>query len=212
MRPFAKTRGRCTLAVLTLALFVGCSDDDPAKAVPIRPLGDAVAQPADARPGPHPSLGETISARGPRRLSVDELERTWEAVLELDPGTVVIPEALARSLGDPDYLSVTTPNLEPSPLFMKFMTDLALILCRSRLELDAQLPNALRITLRRDVDAGLQALLLRFWALDAPDPAHPDRVRLRQAFDAGAEGVGDPSGGWLAACVALGTAPEFLLY
>ncbi len=162
--------------------------------------------PLDPLPPDHPELALRVASRGPRRLSVRELARTWEVVLGLPRGVVEIPENLARSLGEPDYLSTTEPDLEPSPLFMKFMVDLSVILCRNALEAEPRRPVAERIFYRSSSDdENLRSLLLRFFALESS----PEMLsRLRLAFDR----AGGGDAGYLAACVALGTAPEFLLY
>lgn len=193
-----------------LALACG-QENSPRRVPPIEPLGSLSPTAQEGLQPEHGRIAEHTAARGPRRLSVSELERTWEVAIGAPPYSVQIPEALARTLGDPDYLSVTTPNLEPSPLFMKFMTDLGLILCGQLLEADQSRTEPERILLRSDVDAGLRDLVLRFWALERA-PGDPELVRLRQAYDAATAGTGSPAGGWLAACLAVSTAPEFLLY
>ncbi|MEL6187685.1 MAG: hypothetical protein AAFU79_23945 [Myxococcota bacterium] len=145
---------------------------------------------------------------------MDELERSWEVITQLPLGSVQLPEFLARSLGEPDWLSVTEPSLEPSPLFMKFAVDLGNILCTQVMTDEVGRPADTRAILRypEDVSRNLRQLILRIWAIDASAPDHPDVERLRKVFEAGSSGPAGIYSGWLAVCVAMTTAPEFLLY
>lgn len=199
--------------LISFAVGCGAETSGPAE-IPIH-VTDVPRATADPLPPHHPEMnGLTVASRGPRRLSVEELERSWEVVTGLPSGAVQLPEFLARSLGDPDWLSVTEPALEPSPLFMKFAVDLANILCSQVLSAEVQQPAQTRVLLRHpeDVERNLRQLILRFWAIDASEAGHSDVIRLRTVYDAGSEGQFGVYSGWLAVCVALTTAPEFLLY
>jgi hypothetical protein len=205
------------LPVLASGLALAACGEAEAPPEPAPAPAPEVAEraPRDPLPAHHPEVEDLqVASRGPRRLSVEEIERTWESIAGLPPGEVQIPENLARSLGDPDWLSVTEPNLEPSPLFMKFMVDLGAILCSQLLRGDRQRPPEARVLLRhpRDVDANLRQLILRFWAVDARSPDHPDVARLRAVYETARRGATGDQGGWLAVCIALSTSPEFLLY
>ena len=203
------------VAALALSVASGCDAADPEPAPPT-PLAPQRVEPSpqDGLPASHPDLESLrVASRAPRRLSVDELERTWEAIGELPAGSVQIPENLARSLGEPDWMSVTEPNLEPSPLFMKFMVDLGSILCRNLIEADRFRRPADRVILRSDeVDANIRQLILRFWGVDAEVDDDPDVGRLRAVFDEASAATAEPLAGWMAVCLALSTAPEFVLY
>lgn len=209
-------RNEVTLLCLGF-IGLGCGSQVEDVSEPSPPTVPVTAVPRDAAdplPPHHPPVGSNVASRGPRRLSVEELERTWEAAAQLTPDSVQIPENMARSLGDADWLSVTEPSLIPSPLFMKFMVDVAAILCNQVLTADRQRPTENRVVLRYedDADRNIRQLLLRFWAVDAPADDDPDIVRLRAAFEAARAGPGGELAGWLAVCIALTTSPEFLLY
>ena len=126
-------------------------------------------------------------------------------------------DALARTLGEADYNEVTTPNVDPSPLFQKFMNDLAAQLCAKGLARDADggdVEDKLIVPYPADVDANLRFLRLKFHGLYVPDDAEPgtdgldDLRRLYQDIEADT-GAADA---WLGVCIAMVTAPEFLAY
>ena len=170
--------------------------------------------PQDPLPPPMIPPSLAVASRGPRRLTVSELERSWESIGGFEPNTIRLPVDLARSLGEPDWLSTTEVNLEPSPLFMKFMIDLSSILCQQILVLDAQRPVEQRILLRYadDIDRNIRYLRLRFWALDTAPDDTTNLSRLRTVYDSATQGRNSSFDGWFAVCIALSTAPEFLLY
>lgn len=173
--------------------------------------GPVSTVPVGNRPGHGTRPELSVLSRGPRRVSVTEIERTWDRMAGVRVGTVQIPESMVSSLGEPDWLTVTEPNLEPSPLFMKFMTDLSILLCRSIIELDQARPTSERAVLPSgpDANAHLQTMLLRFWAHDVPID-DPEVVKLKAVHDAVPNE--DPTAPWQAVCIALTTAPPFLLY
>lgn len=202
-----------TLVVLVAACGETTPPDAPPPAAPLPPV-EVVRGSQPGLPSNHPAVADLqVASRGPRRLSVEELERTWEAVAGIGVGQVQLPENLARSLGDPDWMSVTEPSLEPSPLFMKFMVDLGAILCTQILQADRLRVVEDRVLLRyaNDVERNLQSLMLRFWAVDALTD-DPELAKLRNVYEQGRQGAGGDPSGWLAVCLALSTAPEFLLY
>jgi hypothetical protein len=170
-----------------------------------------VAQPN--MPDGHPDLSTlNVLSRGPRRLSVDQLERSIEKVANVPVGTVKLPDSLAIALGRPDYLRVTDESLDPSPLFMKFMMDLSGYVCGPIYDGDAMRPQNQRALNRfSDRTQNIRFLLLRYTGLEgsAADPYVP---RLMAAYDAGASGALGDKGGWEAVCTSLFTSPEFLLY
>lgn len=206
-------------AIIFAALAVGaCGEETPTEQDRLPELPASVTSPREPQAPLTSDHGEVpglqVASRGPRRMSVEELARSWEAVADLAPGSVVIPDNLARSLGQPDWLTTTVPSLEPSPLFMKFMVDLSGILCSNIIQGDRLKTEDQRVVLKypNEVDRNLRQLILRFWAIDARAEDHPDVARLRTVFEAGQAGAAGNRSGWLAVCMALTTAPEFLLY
>jgi hypothetical protein len=134
--------------------------------------------------------------RVPRRLSHLQLRRTVPALLGTtweEDGTNVL-FTLAQTLGDPDYQEITTENLDASPLYVKFMEDLANAVCVAT-------PDAV-LEPKPTLEENVSALKLRFHGEYYPpgDPALAPLVNLAKAADL------------RAVCVALVGAPEFYLY
>ena len=216
---------RSTLELYSRCLLVGalgsvaCGEEAPELPEPIPglPAPTVTLSPTAGTPLA-PTHGMTaelsVAAKGPRRLSVEELERSWEAVAELPAGSVQLPESLARSMGEPDWMAVTEPSYEASPLFMKLMMDIGASLCGQALQADAARPPISRVILPPgpDVDLQIRELILRFWGIDASASDHPDVVRLRAVYDATKDGMYGEASGWWAVCIALSTSPEFLLF
>lgn len=164
-------------------------------------------------PAGHPSLPSlTVQSRGPRRLSVDQLEKALDQIGNVPAGTVVLPPDMAFTLGRPDYKRVTQEQLEPSPLFMKFMVDLGGAFCTNIAMAEAGRPTDQKVFTRYGtVDENLSYMLLRFTGIDGDDAA-PYLPRLKSAYDTGAQNATLTLGGYQAVCMSLFTSPEFLLY
>lgn len=210
-RPIVEPVMRCLL-IAPLVLVLACGEEaapvEPPRARP--PVTEVVVPDL---PVDHPSMGDlSILSRGPRRLSVDQLERSIEQIGNLGPGTVQIPENLALTLGRPDYVKVTEESLSPSPLFMKFMMDLGGIVCAQLRDAEPLRAVDQRVFLRYTTkEENLANLLVRFTGIDGED-ATPYVARLSRVYEAGVTGGGTELAGYEAACIALFTSPEFLLY
>lgn len=198
-----------------LLVCVGCGAEPalppPPPPLATIPLGRVDLGPAGAG---HPDLGSlAVLSRGPRRMSVEQLERSLEQIGQLPPGSVVLPDSLAMTLGKPDYLRQTEESLDPSPLFMKFMLDLGAIVCGNFAQADPSRPVADRVLTRyeADVDRNLDYILLRFTGIEGPAAA-PYRERLRRTYQRGALSPRGAIAGWEAVCIAVFTSPEMLLY
>jgi hypothetical protein len=194
---------------LAAALAVSCSKaPEPA---PMPPKLTVTGTPAPQMPDGHSSLSSlAVASRGPRRLSVDQLQRSLDNIADLPPGSVLLPADLAVTLGKPDYKRVTQEQLEPTPLFMKFMVDLSGIYCGNLAMYEATRTDAKFFTRFPTVDENLRFLLLRFTGIEGSD-ADPYVARLQTAYTAGSQGTG-PLPGYQAVCMSLFTSPEFLLY
>jgi hypothetical protein len=196
---------------LVLALFViaACSKEPTPPPLPPKLTVNGTVEPQ--MPDGHPSLPSlSISSRGPRRLSVDQLQRTLDNLGELPPGSVVLPPDLAVTLGKSDYKRVTEEQLEPTPLFMKFMLDFGAIYCGDLAMAEATRTDAKIFTRFSTVDENLRFLLLRFTGIEGSD-ADPYVTRLQAVYQAGSQSSA-PLSGYQAVCVSLFTSPEFLLY
>ena len=101
---------------------------------------------------------------------------------------------LGPTLGDPDYQEITTENLDASPLYVKFMEDMAASVCA------AAPMNVLAPYGRREDD--VRSLKLTFHGEYVP-PGEAGLEPLLSLYD---------SDGPRAVCVALLSGPEFFLY
>ena len=224
-----------------LALAIALACDDARAPRPASRLSDAGAPPhpptapeADAAPPPYlpPS---TPLARAAGRMTVETLARSipvitgglrWTEDFGGGVETDVL-EALAPTLGAPDYLRVTEENLEPSLILAKFLNDAAQRLCVRWVERDEAAAAADRTLVvhpgdwaARDpaaVGVALRALQLRFFGRRVPEGAagdaalEPLRALFQDASSTAAPGreAGD---GWLAVCIAHMTDPELVIY
>jgi len=146
---------------------------------------------------------DTADGKATRRLTVDQLRDsmpalfgvTWEG--QVRGQNVNLFDALSRTLGEADYLQVTAPNVDASPLFAKFMDDMAGVVCARALQADANRPAAERrvIPHAQDVNRNLRFLRLKLHAI--------------HVILADTQNVGQA---WLGVCVAMITAPEFMAY
>lgn len=200
---------------LALAVFALAACSKPAAVIPAPPTPkppDVVAAQVPTMPTGHPAMAALkVSSRGPRRLSVDQLERSLDSIGNVPPGTVKLPVDLAFTLGRPDFRRVTEESLDPSPLFMKFMVDLSTFFCDAMGDNEAMRPAGEKLFTRNaSIDDNLAFLLARFTGIEGPEAA-PYLVRLRKAYDAGTQST-KTYGGYRAACMGLFNSPEFLLY
>ena len=212
----------------------------------------------------HPPVelpGEAVTSRSVRRLTTMMLARslpvvagpevagedgpddpriTWtfagDVALETDPTSFGFFD---RTLGRPDYVSVTTEAAEPSPLYLKFMDDMARDVCAKMAEADAADPSATGAHARfapldtvgtdGEVRDNLRYLKLRFWGeyIDPGDDesvtgletlyrsvvSHVEEVPVNPAPESQNQSPRVPSReGWGAVCVALLSSPAFHLY
>jgi hypothetical protein len=170
----------CVLAVVA----AGCGSGTKAATVSAQGL-----------PIDHPGL-ERENARDPRRLSHLQLTRSVAALM----GTTWIEDGfnvlgvLSSTLGDPDYQEITTENLDPSPLYVKFMEDMANNVC-------ANAPAAI-LEPKPTHAENVSALKLKLHGEYLP-PGDPSLKPLLDLYD---------KAGVRAVCVALLAAPEFFLY
>lgn len=196
---------------------------------------------SEGLPPNHPGVDELRSlatSRGSGRLSVNQLRLSFPIVAGQTPEGEGLTwnqlERFAPALGEPDFADVTMENLDPSPLYAKFMDDAARDVCNRILDNDPELASAPARSLYRfvdfqdtvasnpvGVDQNLRYLKLRFHGVRVPDDETKGIAPLRALF---AQGVAAAQGGaaapsvahvregWRLVCVALMTAPEFHIY
>ena len=197
---------RRALVLAALAL-VSCQQTKVPKEKP-----PVAAEQLTPMPDGHPDIkGLAVLSPAPRRLSLDQIEQSLDNIANLPPGTVKLPADLSVTLGRPDYARVTEENLEPGPLFMKFLQDVAVGACQGIADYDQTRPVADRVMIRfPSVDENISFMLLRWTGIEGPLAA-TYQTRLRTLYDAAASGP-RPLAGYEAVCVGLTTSPEFLLY
>jgi hypothetical protein len=202
---------KLVIAALAVAGAAACTQK-PVEPLPPPPPLTVLSNPSPSMPDGHPALSDlAISSRGPRRMSVDMLERSLDQMADLPAGTVKLPADLAVTLGRPDYRRVTEEQLQPTPLFMKFMLDFSTVYCSNLAQFEPQRPADQKFFTRfTSVDENLRFLLLRFTGIEGTE-ADAYATRLKAAYDEGSQSAA-PLSGYQTVCVALFTSPEFLLY
>ncbi len=171
---------------------------------------------------------EPIFYRKARRLSVIQLKKslpklfggiTW--TLKTRTAEYNNFDRLSKTLGQADYLQMTITNLDPSPLFMKFMDDMAGQVCRKAVERDFKQkdPKARVIVRYSDPAQNLRFLRLKFHSLWIPpnsDRGIKGLLTLFNKIKAKFSSKTDPKRGereaWIGVCIAILTSPEFLSY
>jgi hypothetical protein len=219
-----------SIRALTIALFfvIGCDNTAVTPEGNPGPNNTEQTVPDHWTPTTPDDHGSTIldpagvsEGKTARRLTVDQLRRSIPALFAGLTWTIgdggrraVGFNALARTLGEPDYIQSTTNNLDASPLFAKYMDDMAGDVCTKAIERDRTTANASdRLIMREtDVDANLRYLRLKLHALYVPAGSTDSIVELRQLYDDVVAESGNPDDGWFAVCVAMLSAPEFMTY
>ncbi len=176
--------------------------------------------PADQGPGALDPF-DVRSGRDSRRVTVDQLRKSIPMLMNGATWTVRFRgqdldafDALSRTLGEADYLEVTEANEDPSPLFAKFMDDMAGQVCSRALQDDAQAPAADRavVPYPNDVDQNLRFLRLKFHSIHVPDGSTEGIEDLRKLYDDILADTGEAGSAWLGVCIAVITDPELMAY
>ena len=178
---------------------------------------------------PPPAVAPTIEApsRSRRRMDLSQLDAAFKSAtggITWDEAGKNQWEALAPTLGKPDFLTTTEEDLTPSPLFQKFMSDAARKVCADLFTRELSTPPARRVFFvdvgpdessdraGARLDANLTKLLLRFHGSDvrgAEAQGHLDGWRWLYLT---AEHLETPRAAWSAVCVALIEHPDFFTY
>lgn len=226
-------RARHLTLLVALLAAAGCKKSPPAQTIVTSSAGPG-GLPAD-----HPPVELPPVSRGPRRLSVDQLMASVNAVAnpdtpDPDAGFVTWSysgsSSMLRTLGRPDYNFITDEDLTPSTLYMKFAGDIANDVC-GKMVSSAHRGDVLMKdvgatdTLQSNptaVKAHMRWLYLRFFGRYVADTDEQTIQPLLQVFDGvtAAAQLPDAGGlksapaveGWRAVCVAMFTSPDFHLY
>ena len=197
----------------------------PTEAIPNDPVHVGLGADTPLNLEPAPPAPEPFT-RQRRRMNVDQLDASIRAAtggFAWTEGNKNRLEQLAATLGQPDYLSRVNEDLEPGPVFTKFLKDAAYAVCGDlkahELEVSADerilmvhvAPEDTMESQPEKVDENLRMLLLRFHghypAVDAPE-LEPWRWLFKSVTHLSDE----PADGWRAICVALIAHPDFYSY
>tara|TARA_B100000609_G_scaffold199691_1_gene206780 strand:- start:8298 stop:8936 length:639 start_codon:yes stop_codon:yes gene_type:complete len=124
----------------------------------------------------------------------------------------------ARTLGEADYIYLTSTNRQATALFMKFMDDMATNLCDRAVSKDlAEKDESKRMVVldQKDIDRTLRHLRLKFHTIYVPESTNKGIKQLRELYDnvlTQTGGSSSTSRAWRSVCYAVLTAPEFFAY
>ena len=160
---------------------------------------------------------EEIFGKRARRISVDNLRQSIPALFggitwTNRNGSQNQFDKLSQTLGEADYLNVTQENTEPSPLFAKFMDDMAGNVCEKALEEDGAGTSQHIMMYPDDVDANLRFLRLKLHGIYVPADSTESLGDLRSLYDDIFALDNDAEKAWYGVCIAMLTAPEFMAY
>ena len=170
-----------------------------------------------------------LPTRPRKRLNITQLDSAIEAVTgglrwKESPGdTTSLYEQLAVSLGEPDYLTLTTEDLTPGVLFQKFLGDASRKICAELVSVDPTRPASDRAlyleanpehswaTHPDEITANLVALLERFHSHSLSENS-PQLENWKWLYQS-AELIGENSErAWEVVCIGLLQHPDFYSY
>jgi hypothetical protein len=204
-------------------LFAACDSASPlGEFSGIPETVTSIAPETGSAPGVRPPVEP--DRRSTRRVTVDQLRRsipllfggeTWTTTFQRRE--VDLFDGLSRTLGEADYVEVTTANTDPGPLFQKFMDDMAANLCTKATERDvssAPSEEKLVIAYPDDVDQNLRFLRFKFHGIHTPSdtPTEADGLQDLRDLYADLDAEHGSQTAWVGVCMAIVTAPEFLAY
>lgn len=167
------------------------------------------------------------ASRARRRMDIDQLEATLVQTTGQNwtdnNGNSQFTE-LSRTLGKPDYIDLTSEDLEPAALFQKFLDDAARDACFKAAAAEADTvtldPPVLMVyakktdtlaTASQKIEKNLAYLLLRFHGKHVTSES-PEMDSWRWLYQSAELVSGDPALAWRTVCVGLVTHPNFYTY
>jgi hypothetical protein len=204
------------------SVLIACDAAQPPPVVP--PAGETVFEDVFAHAEPDskgPVVLNPMDADGKeaRRISVAQLRSSIPALFDGITWTVRVGQQnrnafdqLSRTLGVPDYIAVTTENRDPSPLFAKYMDDMAGDVCGKAIARDQAGGQAKLVMVMDDVDANLRYLRLKLHGIWVPDGSMDGLGDLRTLYDDIFGETNDAAQAWFGVCAAMLTAPELMAY
>jgi hypothetical protein len=171
---------------------------------------------AKAKPAKRVDMNPYV-ARNLRRLSLLQLRTsiprlfpgfTWKR------GNINYFDRYALTLGRADYLSLMTNNNSVTKLFMKFMDDMAMNVCKYAIPADYKKALDQRAFVRYpdDINKNLRWLRMKFHNIVVPETSTKEIAKLRVLFDKVKNYSKDQTKAWELVCVAVLTSPEFYVY
>lgn len=164
-------------------------------------------------------LPNTGEGREARRMSIDQLRRsipvlfdgiTWTLVNRTGDEEVGF-DLLSATLGEADYIRTTQNNEEPSPLFAKFMDDMASDVCTKAIRRDDLGGAPKLVIVDDDIDVTLRFLRMKLHGIYVPPDSTEGIASLRALYDDVAA-TESREVAHLAVCMAMLTAPELMAY
>jgi hypothetical protein len=199
----------------------------PVDVVDVVPVVEGGGDHPSLAPPPPPAPVVEGPSRSRRRMDLDQLDAAFVAAtggLTWTENGVNQWQALAPTLGRPDFLTSTEEDLTPSLLFEKFLGDAARKTCTDLFAREAATPAAQRVffvgvnpderstALGSRLDANLQRLLLRFHGRDTRQPGTEGALDGWRWLWLSVEHLESPRSAWMATCVALIEHPDFYTY
>lgn len=213
---------RNTTCMLAMLLSMACDAAVKPPEAPVEPIHeDAWTEANPTARGPAAINPEEAAGKEARRMSVDQLRRsipllfggeTWTMPFRGEQANAF--DLLSRTLGEPDYVEVNDENREPSPLFAKYMDDMAGDVCTKAIARDetAGANDERLVMVEEDVDQNLRFLRLKLHGLYVPQDSTDGIAELRALFDDILAETSDARIAWYGVCVAMLTAPELMAY
>ncbi|MBE2251560.1 MAG: hypothetical protein IAE78_18605 [Myxococcus sp.] len=173
---------------------------------------------------PDPEENQGHVGRKPRRITVAQLR---ESILTTTGRQWSQINALAASLGQPDYALTVSESTEANLVFAKFVEDGAREVCLAVASADLARPNAADRVLFPDVTvanrdfttmtddaikANLSYLSVRFWGQPFAPAERDAWTATFKTVAARAKTINRPEQAWGAMCVAFMTDPRFITY
>jgi len=183
-------------------------------------------------PAGHPPLAPMVDpdlqgghvGRAPRRLTVDQLDRSITTAVGRRWTGI---DAVAATLGKPDYAMSVTEAIDPTLVFAKFLEDGAREVCVAQAQADIAattaanrilangLPdniNNLTTLTPAQIKANLTYLSLRFWGEPLQGAELDAWAALFTQLAARAQSINKRDQAFSATCIALITDPRFMSY
>ncbi|MFO0708205.1 MAG: hypothetical protein U0353_00110 [Sandaracinus sp.] len=187
--------------------------------------------PADYGDPTHVDLG-TGPARARHRMDIDQLDASLFAAtgLHWEVGSTNQLTRFRATLGVPNYATSTHEDLEPSPLFLKFVDDAARSVCTRLLDAESAEGSTDHVFLvhadledrlpadQEAIDQNLAMLLARYHSR-VIEPGSEELDPWRSLWSSSlaltrdmTSGEDDAETAWRTVCVALIDHPDFYLY